>query len=153
MTRKPKEPTSLQRARKAHADRLKAQGYKPKTFWLSPEALAALERLKGEPNFALNGKPNEGAAINAVLIEAAGRLNAPPAPPTWAERLGPDLLTPKSPPQGLKGDDATPQKPKTPDKTVKAVREAPVQTVGPKLDVQYGPSEFKPRLKDKGKSK
>jgi hypothetical protein len=118
---KTKEPTSLQRARKAHADRMKAAGFKPKTFWISPVAAQALERLKGEPNFALDGKPNEGAAINAALISAA-------------ERLAPER--PAKPSETAEGRRASSKPPKTAEKPPKASGEAVSQTVGrKKLDL------------------
>lgn len=66
MTRKTKEPTSLQRARKAHADRMKAQGCKPKNFWLTPEGQAALVKLG-----LRYPADNESALINAALGLAA----------------------------------------------------------------------------------
>lgn len=71
MPRKPKEPTSLQRARKAHADRLREKGYKAATIWKSPEGQAALDKLS-----AASPDASTSDLVNAALISAAERLES-----------------------------------------------------------------------------
>jgi hypothetical protein len=95
----------------AYRKRQKEAGFKQLGFMLSPEALAALDRL------AINGK-SKAKAVNEALIIAV----------EWKERrallgqivegampVGPDFHDRPSPPsQGLKGDGATHKKPSKP---------------------------------------
>lgn len=103
--------------RKASADyhaKLKDEGHKKVTVFLSPEALAALDKLAV-------GETSRAQAINAALISAA-------------ERLAPER--PAKPSEIAEGRRASSKPPKTPEKLPKGSGEAVSQTVGrPKLDL------------------
>lgn len=97
--------------RKASADyhaKLKAEGHRKVTLFLSPEALAALDKLAV-------GETSRAQAINAAMISAA-------------ERLAPER--PAKPSETAEGRRASSKPPKTAEKPPKGSGEAVSQTVG-----------------------
>jgi hypothetical protein len=63
MTTKSSLPTPKHPRQERYAARLRAQGYQLRSFWISPEAIDALDALSGsEPSYH---------AVNRALIEAA----------------------------------------------------------------------------------